>query len=354
MLLSLSVANWTAWSRIILIAFSLNTFVLSSSNEKNDGVWRTKLTEFDGAADVSERGYAFIDREGKVVLDANRYDEVKGFSGGLAPVRVDERWGFIDRTGQTVIEPKFTAARGFFDDLCAVEKEGKWGFINKAGRMVIEPQYETANNFSEGIAVVTKTELVLLIDKTGRVLLNRPKADRLQIRYYDGPKLSEGLIDVFDESTQKRGFIDRTGKLVIEPRFEEVGLFSEGLARASIFERGEEKFGFINRNGEWSIRPIFNTDGDFHNSNDFSDGLAGFTENLNPTVTEQEKFAYINSAGEVVLQTDFFSARPFHEGLAAVYDDDRWGFINKSGALLIPARFRWVGDFSEGLAPVLF
>ena len=58
----------------------------------------------------------------------------------------------------------------------------------------------------------------------------------------------------------KQGFIDKTGKVVIEPKFDDLGWFSEGLAPAMIaneptseldllYERG--KWGFIDITGEY-------------------------------------------------------------------------------------------------------
>jgi len=60
---------------------------------------------------------------------------------------------------------------------------------------------------------------------------------------------SSRLIDAYDYTKSKTGFIDKTGKFVIEPKFDNAGPFSEGLARATITEGGEEKSGFIDHSG---------------------------------------------------------------------------------------------------------
>jgi hypothetical protein len=58
---------------------------------------------------------------------------------------------------------------------------------------------------------------------------------------------------------------------------------------------GEEKLGFIDHSGQFVIPPIFNTDVDFgRNSTDFSEDWASVSENLRPTITEMEKFVYID------------------------------------------------------------
>ncbi|EGQ2639350.1 WG repeat-containing protein, partial [Campylobacter coli] len=57
-------------------------------------------------------------------------------------VELNRRWGFIDRSGKFVIEPKFDDAWNFNEGLAGVELNGKWGFIDKSGKIVIEPKFD--------------------------------------------------------------------------------------------------------------------------------------------------------------------------------------------------------------------
>jgi hypothetical protein len=66
------------------------------------------------------------------------------------------------------------------------------------------------------------------------------------------------------------------------------------------------------------------------------------------------RFGFINKSGDMVIKPQFFEARDFSEGLAAVKNDkNKWGYINKSGKLVIDFQFALAADFSEGLARVL-
>ncbi|EAI9641912.1 WG repeat-containing protein, partial [Campylobacter coli] len=49
------------------------------------------------------------------------------------------------------------------------------------------------------------------------------------------------------------GFIDRSGKFVIKPKFDSVGKFSEGLAGVKL----NGKYGFIDKSGKFVIEPKF-------------------------------------------------------------------------------------------------
>src|SRR4051794_20807220 len=77
---------------------------------------------------------------------------------GSAPLFRIERhgkWGFIDRTGQVVIRPRFDEAGDFFDRRAPVRVGAKWGYISENGAVVIRPQYDSAGLFRDGRAIVS-------------------------------------------------------------------------------------------------------------------------------------------------------------------------------------------------------
>jgi hypothetical protein len=53
----------------------------------------------------------------------------------LADVRVEDKLGFIDKTGKMVIPPQYGSATAFSEWLAPVKLDGKWGFIDKSGKM---------------------------------------------------------------------------------------------------------------------------------------------------------------------------------------------------------------------------
>jgi len=342
--------------------------------------------------------YFIIDPTGEIVIDATKYSRVLPFSEGLAAIRSDRGWGFIDKRGQEIIRPQFAEVRSFSEGLAPVQVNGSWGFIDRQGQMVIAPQYSHASLFSEGIAVVIRSEQtntfditkqfgskstitgsrriirselivgaarpnesqtaeeanreLLLIDTKGQSILSRIFSE-LQVNL-DG-KISEGVIEAYEPKTKKFGFVDKSGTFVIPARFNQVGPFSEGLARAAIIVEGREKMGLIDHSGEFVIPPHFKTDADFsRNSTDFSEGLAGIFEGSAPTITESSGYSYIDRKGTVILRTPFSYAGRFNDGLACVYDSEKglWGFMDKTGRLAIPIQYDSASDFSDGLAVV--
>ncbi len=90
------------------------------------------------------------------------------------------------------------------------------------------------------------------VNKSGKLVIELPLANNL--------RLAEAvLLSIFSESLagvkigDKWGFIDRSGKQVIPPKFDNVYPFSEDLAAVMI----QGKYGFIDRSGKQVIPPTF-------------------------------------------------------------------------------------------------
>ena len=75
-----------------------------------------------------------------------KYETADDFSEGLAPVRSNGKWGYIDTTGREVIPCIYDHAEKFKNGLAAVGN-GKgsaqqWGYIDKTGSVKIPMKYQ--------------------------------------------------------------------------------------------------------------------------------------------------------------------------------------------------------------------
>jgi hypothetical protein len=52
-----------------------------------------------------------------------------------------------------------------------------------------------------------------------------------------------------------------------------------------------------------------------------------------------DKYGYINTKGEVVINPQFEAACSFSDGAAAVLKDGKWGYIDTSGNFIISPQF---------------
>lgn len=97
----------------------------------------------------------YIDRAGKMVIQLPKgCDFHEPFSHGRAAVRTAHGWGYIDRKGSFVIQPRFQSVTNFSEGLAAVKIGDKWGYIDIAGNMTVQPRFEEALPFHEGMAQV--------------------------------------------------------------------------------------------------------------------------------------------------------------------------------------------------------
>ena len=57
-------------------------------------------------------------------------------SESLAKVKLNNKWGFIDKTGKPVIRFEYEQAVSFQNGKARVQKNGKWFWIDKSGKCV--------------------------------------------------------------------------------------------------------------------------------------------------------------------------------------------------------------------------
>ncbi len=134
------------------------------------------------AAVVDERGWAYIDPQGRILVRPVVVDNgPDDFEEGLARFRDGGRVGFFDKNGKIAIPAKFAFALPFSEGLSAVcegcreqpEGEhtvvtgGKWGFIDAHGAVAIPLQFEKAEKFERGRAKVKSAGKWKYIDKKG-------------------------------------------------------------------------------------------------------------------------------------------------------------------------------------------
>jgi hypothetical protein len=238
--------------------------------------------------------------------------------GNLVPFQQSGRWGFKDAAGKTVIEPKCDSASDFSEGLALVSDRRGKHYVDTTGKIVIDlGKVSEARDFHGGLALVYEDRSLKgqdwrtrCIDKTGRSVFT-----------------VDGYVEEFHEglavlSVEKRpghaadstahflsGYIDRSGKVVVPPRFDEAHDFSEGLAavrpkKTTILGMGDT-WGYIDKSGKYAIAPRFNEAGPFKK------GVAQVHVGGRlvlcldaPSYWEGGKWQFIDRQGKIVKQSD--------------------------------------------------
>lgn len=280
-------------------------------------------------------GWGFINRSGATVVP-EKYDLVKQFSDGLAEVYLAGKPAFVDQSGKIRFQTQADRAQEFTEGLAGAKIRGKWGFVDKAGRVVIEPEYDSVLPFSEGLAAVRGGDEWKYIDRSGKTALI-PAARGWNRRSLDS--FHEGRARL-QSSDGKFGYIDITGDWAVTPRFNYERHFSEGLAEVEV----DERWGYIDRKGNLIVPMRFAWTAPFH------EGLAAVATS-NST---ERAVGFITRDGSYAIAPMFDSARSFCGGLAPVSISKRFGYVNRWGALVVATKFEEAFSFVGDLGYVIW
>ena len=222
----------------------------------SEGLAVAVIRHLDQKGKITFNKFGYIDRSGNMVIQPQDVESAKwlsNFSEGLACVMQNDKFGFIDKAGQQVIPPRYGDAHPFSEGLAAVMIEGKYGYIDRSAKMVISPQFEMVGPFSEGLAYIDSNGNHGYIDKSGKMVINGKE-------FVEAGGFSEGLAAAMGKN-DKYGYIDKTGNFVIQPQFDRVGDFSEGLApvvpvkvSGGVFKPGN--LAYINQRGQLVIKSM--------------------------------------------------------------------------------------------------
>lgn len=221
-----------------------------------------------------------------------------------------ELWGYVDETGEYVIEPQFLYA-GYF--------------VNRCDRRVfIDPQFDSARDFVDGYAIVGNLDRKYIPEDSindynikGFIIdselerCNENINDTLKGWDFDrGPKYQ------YDKKTKNAGYVDANGKWVIKPNKR----YGIGQSVSSYFFNDHML--------------VFEVDKDF--SEDDTITLSGF----------------LNETGQEVIPAQFCQVLlPFNDGVALVASPAKkdgekatYGYINKKGKYLIEKKYEFESD----------
>ena len=269
-----------------------------------EGPFTEALPFSEGLAGVKINGlWGYIDSTGKTVVEPE-FEEAGQFCEGFTKVKLDGLWGYIDKQGEIVVEPQYYEASDFSENRAYVYKSeyqskiidtsgisltkymptayfspfendlsvaannrNMCGIFDKTGRLVVPQNYDFIY-IHDTYAVLEKNGLyeiylyendsiikakydfyeiasdntIVLYDTKERCwMLDIERGEVLPEAYAGLLEYSEGLFRACETADGLWGFADAEGKWVIQPQFEEVNQFNEGLAPV----KKDGKWGYI-------------------------------------------------------------------------------------------------------------
>lgn len=242
------------------------------------------------------------------------------------------------------------------------------GYINKSGDFKIDPKFDNCTSFSCGYALAEKDDDIMFIDKSGKKVKSVDASDLYDdyfyynlIRFQDGDykgmwdtkfnvaipadykylaqATKDGLIACSEDNKEYK-YIDTKGKTVITGDFVSAFPFVDGMAVVAEKNNDNYRYGVIDKKGKYIIEPQKN------GLQSIGEGLLGMMKSSSSKVVLIDK-----NMNEIGSSYDFpsMSYSPvFSCGLIRVYKSEKgYGFINKKGDEIVPCKYYSAYDYTD-------
>jgi hypothetical protein len=334
--------------------------------------------------------WGFISRDGNFLIEP-KYGRVGDFNCGRALFSYssdawESKWGYMDISGNEIVPERlgpahFLYSGGFWDfcdGLARIKVDGLFGYIDKYGTAAIQPMFDYARPFIDGTAAVGLSGKHRFIDKHGNFAGNvfddiageskfSARTDSLPAKL--GPKWGfinchgEFLMEPVYESVEEleggngwcahRGrtmsLVDDQGKIVLTvERKPYYGSFVYYSATEGVVEL-ETSPGLR----EMPCRLILNTDGHriFCEEEDVKE--AGyFCDGACPVKVDDDAY-YIDKKGKRITSESLVPVGAFISGRGIVQSGGLYGYIDNAGKLLTPVHFKFAHPYSDDYAHAL-
>lgn len=348
--------------KILFISTALLSSCLPDSQPDVD-VMAEETTEeeaFFSDYEASDMKFGYINTSGQLVIE-DLYDGVREFSEDLAATNLGGKWGYIDRLGQTVISHDYRSAYAFQEGIARVQDfDKKYWFIDGQGSKLNSVGFDAAYDCLDDLIRVRTAQGYNFINLNGDTLLSD---------YLDGAKDFKRELSVIQRD-RKYGLINKNGDQVMEMEYDKIYIDDEYIRAKQdgsyflydtmgnkIFETGFEKlskfqdsFAAAKNKQQWQL------------ISEVAKSIHLFPSDLKRVepagesrwrVTSDEGVTLVDNEGRTLTKEAYQSIFNFSEGLAAFSKNNKWGYLDSEGQEHIPATFDLNWDFKDGRARVV-
>lgn len=335
---------------------------------------------------------------------APQYEKAGVFSDGLAPVKQNGKWGYINTDNEVVIPFQYDAA-GIFNEGYAVvgtlvssqpEVEYDWetgeahetgrttytfavGFVDADGNYKpFKDPYHGEYSGLEEITTYTTDDLLTndivfyngyitfngydgpdgyLYDTNGDIV--ELENDAVGYRYSFGWQVTENTVIVGEGAVlggEQCFYQLDSGRVIELPElsansYYDLRPFNQGIAPVAVVSWDETaevdsaRWGFIDKTGKFVIQPQYAgfTVSDIYGAYQvFGDTGVAMTQNANG------KYGGVNKSGTTVIPFQYDKLYNYDFGLALFEKNGKWGYLDENGATAIAAQYEQATSFGPG------
>ena len=339
----------------LICSFGYYCYLKSLQNDKlfKNGVVAVKLND----------KWGYINSKGKTVLDF-KYDYAYNFSdNNLALVSENGKFGYINKKGEYIIDLLYEDASPYFDGMAICKKDGKYGAINSYGNTSIEFEFDNISKFCGNYAIATKNNKMGIIDKGGKTIIDFEYESISSVNdnfyiYRIGTSTYVKTIKTSTDNFYKKEFQEATltdnGYCI----YRRNGLYGLIGAKGIIFD---EKYATLTyKNSDDYL--VYSTTGDYYGYIDFKGKIVLpekylFASTLNDYAvikySGDELYYVINDNGKDCFSLKCDMIGDFNNKRAYFKSGENYGVVNSSGKILCEAKYKYISKFyDDGFAIV--
>jgi hypothetical protein len=241
--------------------------------------------------------------------------------------------GYVEQgSGAQRIPQRFEVASRFNEGLAAVRLEGLYGYIDPAGKIVVAARFQAAGSFSGGYAEVRLDGASGIIDRSGRLVV--PARFNRIIPFADNSFIAEPLRPNQPRTAGSEARLEGLSDPSPFLRLNDAGLYhvsrgwlTEQNLKFSVFdvpargliwagkrnEHDDEIWGLLKSDGTWQVAPQYN------------------------------HVQQLMETHAVVTSMPDYSLRPGEDREAI-----RWGAVDRNGKLVVPLKFAYLSYWRGG------
>lgn len=198
----------------------------------------------------------------------------------LLPIKVDQKWGFIDTLGRVMIKPVFDnleiSKTDFGQTFYTVAENKKIGLFDANGQQILKPKYRRIRPLSKDYFAVIQDSLEIVVDRNGTKILDaefqyvsmlnpqyfafkkdnlwglyqRNKGEILSPKYnlIVPIKSGKGYFKIMTRQIKVEywGLVDLNGKMLFEPKYQNINILDDN----KIVCRENDYWGMVDKNNK--------------------------------------------------------------------------------------------------------
>ena len=253
-----------------------------------------------------------------------------GNMSGLAAVKTEDKWGFINKNGETKVHASFKKVGLMSEISPVIDENNEPFFIDKNGNRKINASFFEEKDSSFGKITEflgTGEGRTLASNGSSVAFFDLESGNRLPGDYQNATISSKGVFGATKDGSTW-ALVNLDGTELTDYKYQEILVDLKGnpYRANALIVKDNDMYCLINENGN----PI---------SNEKYSKAYAFNDNGPAAVKKGDKWIFVEENGQEKDLGEFQEARSFSDGLAAVELNNKWGYINLDGEVVIEPQF---------------